>query len=254
MNGESASPPPVAKKAAPPRVSSRRGLDARERARLMLGVSVVVTLALYWIPYGAVLAYPLLLLSTLAHEMGHGLTAVFLGGNFQQFMMWSDGSGVATYQSRHHALGEALIAGGGLVGPAIAASILFFAARKASHARTVFLALAVLLGLLLILYVRNLFGFFFVGLLILTALLISRLAHQELAQLLLVFVAVQLALSVFSRGDYLFTEIAETGSGPMPSDVAQMANALLLPYWFWGALCGGFSVWVLWRGFKAFWR
>lgn len=239
---------------APASAPARRGLDARQRTRLMFGISVGLTLTLYWIPYGAVFAYPLLLLSTLAHEMGHGLTAVLVGGNFQQFMMWSDGSGVATYRSVHHALGEGLIAAGGLVGPAIAASILFFSARKANHARRVFLALGVVLAMLLMLYVRNLFGFLFVGVLILLALLISRLATDEMAQLLLVFVAVQLALSVFSRGDYLFTEIAETSSGAMPSDVAQMANALFLPYWFWGSLCGAFSVWVLWRGFRAFWR
>jgi hypothetical protein len=33
-----------------------------------------------------------------------------------------------------------------------------------------------------------------------------------------------------------------------------MADALFLPYWLWGLLCGGFSVWVLWRGIRAFLR
>jgi hypothetical protein len=31
----------------------------------------------------------------------------------------------------------------------------------------------------------------------------------------------------------------------MPSDVAQIAEAFLLPYWIWGGLCGLFSVSVL---------
>src|SRR4051794_35164874 len=50
-------------------------------ARKVLQVSTAVTLALYMIPYGRFLARPLLLLSTLAHELGHGLTALVLGGS-----------------------------------------------------------------------------------------------------------------------------------------------------------------------------
>ena len=58
-------------------------------------------------------------------------------------------------------------------------------------------------------------------------------------------VAVQLALSVFSRADYLFTRVAQTATGPMPSDVARIAEALWLPYWFWGVCCGLLSALVL---------
>jgi hypothetical protein len=74
------------------------------------------------------------------------------------------------------------------------------------------------------------------------------------SQLIVLFVGVQLALSVFSRSDYLFTSVAITATGNAPSDVARMADALFLPYWLWGLLCGGFSVWVLWRGIRAFLR
>jgi len=38
----------------------------------------------------------------------------------------------------------------------------------------------------------------------------------------------------------------------MPSDVAQMAENLFLPYWFWGAVCGLFAVAVLVLGLRAF--
>ena len=56
---------------------------------------------------------------------------------------------------------------------------------------------------------------------------------------------VQLSLSVFSRADYLFTREAVTATGTVPSDVSQIAEALILPYWFWGACCGALSVAVL---------
>ena len=79
-------------------------------------------------------------------------------------------------------------------------------------------------------------------------------ARRDTAQLVVLFVGIQLALSVFSRSDYLFTSVAITASGNGPSDVARMADALFLPYWVWGLVCGGFSVWVLWKGLQTFLR
>ena len=58
-------------------------------------------------------------------------------------------------------------------------------------------------------------------------------------------------MSVFSRGDYLFTPTADTAKGIMPSDVANIAEELLLPYWFWGAVCGIFSVVCLVVGIRS---
>jgi membrane-associated phospholipid phosphatase len=102
----------------------------------------------------------------------------------------------------------------------------------------------------MLLVVRNPFGWAFVGVLAAVLLLLGLRASAWASQLALLFLSVQLALSVFSRGDYLFTPTA----GSMPSDVANMASALFLPYWFWGALCGAFSVLVLAFGALMFLR
>lgn len=254
--GNSGPPEPGPRGPGPPNPgpAPRRTLGPRDRGRIMLGVSVAVTLVLYWIPYGHYFIYPLLLLSTLAHEMGHGLAAELVGGDFDRFLMWADGSGLASYSSSPSRIVQALVAAGGLIGPAVAAALLFRLARTATHARRIFYGIGAVLLILLLLYVRSLFGFFFVAGLVLLALVLGRFSSDEMAQLLLVFVAVQLALSVFSRADYLFTPVAETSGGNHPSDVAQIAQALWLPYWFWGAACGAFSLLVLWRGFKSFWR
>ena len=85
-------------------------------------------------------------------------------------------------------------------------------------------------------------------------LLVAWKTSPRFSQAALAFVAVQLALSVYSRGDYLFTDVAQTATGPQPSDVANMSEALFLPFWFWGALCGLFSVAVVGLGLWAFWR
>jgi hypothetical protein len=71
--------------------------------------------------------------------------------------------------------------------------------------------------------------------------------------MVVLFVGVQLALSVFSRSDYLFTSVARTAQGANPSDVEMMSQALFLPYWFWGLACGGVSVGILVWGLRIFW-
>jgi Peptidase M50B-like len=224
-------------------------------ARGVLILSAVVTLILYNVPFlGRILARPLVLLSTVAHEMGHGLTALLLGGRFQRFAMWANGSGLAEIDlTGFGRIRQGLTLAGGLVGPAVAAAICFFLGRTGQGARACLLGLGVLLFLVEILLVRNLFAFVFVGLLVAACFLSVRLTPDR-AQLAVIFVGVQLALSVFSRADYLFTRGAVNPSGAFPSDVMQMQRLLFLPYWFWGALCGAASVAVLVWGVALFWR
>ncbi len=168
--------------------------------------------------------------------------------------MWQDGSGVAQISSPANALGKALVAAGGLLGPAVAAAIGFALGRTARGARHTLFALAAILLVAEILVVRGFFGFFFVAFVAAGCALVAAKAAGEIVQLVLVFLAVQLALAVFSRSDYLFTPKAETCGGTMLSDVGQIAAALWLPYWLWGALCGAVSVLVLAFGLKVYWR
>ncbi|HEY8377556.1 MAG TPA: M50 family metallopeptidase [Nannocystis sp.] len=226
-------------------------VEATRRARGALVASAALTLALYLIPFGGFLIYPLLLLSTLAHELGHGLAAVLTGGSFEAFYLWPDGSGMAVHTGLDGPVLRAIIAAGGLVGPAVVAALCFVLARRP---RVAGVALALLgLGFIAadLLVVRNGFGFWYIA--AVGALLLA-LARTTVARTALVFFAVQLALSVFSRGDYLFKATAETSAGVMPSDSAQIAAALGGSYWLWGAVCGLFSVLVLILGLWLFTR
>lgn len=225
-----------------------------KRARMVLLGSVVLTLAVYIIPFGRIVGYPFLLLSTLVHEMGHGITAAAVGAHFHSFHMWPDGSGVANIGGVSGRVSQAAVAAGGLVGPAIAAAMLFTVGRNTTLARISLGILGALLIVAELLVVRGMFAWVFVAILAGACLAIARQRREWLAQLTVVFLAVQLACSVFSRSDYLFTPVAHTSRGPMPSDVAMMAQALVLPYWFWGGLCALFSVAVLWAGLRHFCR
>jgi hypothetical protein len=214
----------------------------------VLLLSIGITLILYLVPYGHYVGYPLLLISTLVHELGHGVAAMLVGGDFQQFHMYADGSGVAFWRGDVGRTARAFVAAGGLVGPPVAAAFGFMAARRSSTARAALGVGGALLVLALILVVRNAFGLLFVGVLAAVCLAIALRASDDVARLGLVFLSVQLALSSYSRSDYLFTRYAETAAGRSPSDVQHMAEALLLPYWFWGALCAAFSLLVVAAG------
>lgn len=209
-------------------------------------------MALYSIPQARVIAYPLVLLSTLAHELGHGLTALAVGGSFEKLQMWADGSGVAHWAGSGSRVQRALVAAGGLVGPAIASAVCLLLGAKPRGARACLAALGIAMIVVTAVFVRNPFGLAFVGGLGLLATAVAIRAPVGVAQGVLVFAAVQLALAVFSRADYLFTPVAITSAGEMPSDVAMIADALFLPYWFWGGLCALVSIAALVGGMTAF--
>lgn len=227
---------------------------SRRRARHALLWSTLATVALYFVPFGFWLAYPLTLWSTFLHELGHGLAALAVGGRFDQLAIYADASGVARYAGVDSGGAGAIVAAGGLVGPAIFAAIAFVVGRGTRTARVFLGVLAALLLVLTILFVRNGFGLGFALVVVVALGWVVLRKTPETAQLVLLFLAVQSALSVFSRGDYLFTETAITGAGALPSDTAQIAAALGGSYWMWGLACGSFSVLVVAGGIAWFWH
>ena len=215
------------------------------RARWFLLGSVLVTGTLYTVPYGWYVAYPLVLLSTYVHEIAHGVAATLVGGQFDFLVIHADGSGLASISANSSGFAVAFVAGAGLVGPAVGGAALLMLAARPTLARVGLGVCALLSAVALIWVVRGFFGWFFVGLLTAGCGAAARGASARFSQALVGFLGVQLALSVFSRAEYLFTEVASTGSGSHPSDVANMAEALWLPYWFWGGLCALLSVTAL---------
>ena len=223
---------------------SERQRSAR-RSAVVVASSVAATGVLYLVPALHVIAYPLLLLSTFVHEMGHGLAALLVGGEFHQFTMYADGSGVATMAIPMTAFSSAFSSFGGLVGPAVVGALLFVVG---AFRRLCGPALWVLCGLFVaaeVFYIRNSFGLVFVGGYALAFFLLARYGNDLVKQFAVVFLGAQLSLSVFSRADYLFMQWADTAEGRSPSDVQQIADALFLPYWFWGGLIALFSAAVV---------
>ncbi len=219
------------------------------RPAFALLLAALSTALLWALPFGQVLGRPLVWLSTLAHESGHGAAALLAGGEWTKLQLFWDGSGVATSRADEGA--RAFVAFGGLVGPALVAWASFVAGAFERSARVALGAAGVTSFGLLATVVEGPFAFGFVALLGTGLAAASVGLPGRAAQVLLLFLAVQLSLSVFSRADYLFAATATTGAGELPSDVATVAAQLGGPLALWGAAIGLVSVASLAAGLGA---
>lgn len=217
----------------------------RERGGLVWLVAAAAATVLLWqVPGGNYLLYPFTILATWFHEMAHGLAALMLGGGFTQLLVFPDGSGVAQYSGplMFGPIGRALTAAAGPLGPPIAGGILILTSR---NIRTASLGLKFLGAVLLIstvLWVRSLFGLIMIPLLGAVILAVSVKGSPQTQVFAVQFLGVQACVSTYRQFGYLFSYSA----GPLGiSDTAQMQQALLLPYWFWGALLAVSSLLIL---------
>ncbi len=211
------------------------------RSRHLLILSTAAVVLLWQLPYGRQLLYPLTLLATYAHEMGHGLTALLTGAEFDQMLLHADGSGVAVWRGNPGRLASAFIAAGGLAAPAFAGVVLLLVSSKPRFARNVLVALSVLLLVSMALWSRNVFGVAFLLAVAIALGIAAKMLPDAAAAFVLHLIAAMLCLSWFNNLGYLFSAQAIVNGVALPSDSAVIAQALWLPYWFWGGVVAVFS-------------
>jgi MFS family permease len=223
----------------------------RRQAAIVLLGSAAVTLAMFLIPspeHTWWLLAPFRWLHIYVHEFGHGIAALLAGGVFDRFEMYTY-SGVAYTATAGH-LAAAFVCAGGLCGPAVVGGVFLATGRNVRWARLALGAFGAFMALSLVLWTRTPFGWGFGAAVAALSLLIALRGKPALAQMVVVFLGVQLALSVYTGGGYLFTQYVEIQNGHRgPSDTQAMADALSMPFWFWGTVCAGFSAIVLLGGF-----
>lgn len=223
------------------------------RLRLALVTSASVSAVLYTLRgIGEILAWPFGILAALVHEMGHGVAGLLAGGTFERLQVWPNGAGVTEVEGLGR-FGIAVMAAGGLVGPAIAAAIGFFLARTPRGARGFLIVCGMALLLAEMLVVRGLFSLIFAGALAVLCLAFGFFGSPNVRQWAVVFLSVQLALNLLTEASYLFMDELSIPEGTFPSDTGLMAQALVLPYWFWGIACGVISLGVLAQGVRTYW-
>ncbi|WP_413199448.1 M50 family metallopeptidase [Nostoc piscinale] len=225
-----------------------------ERMGLTWLVAAAIATAVLWqVPGGDYILYPFTILATWFHEMGHGLMALILGGQFQKLEIFSNGSGVATYRiaTSLGPLGPGLVAAAGPMGPPIAGAALIMASRSFKAASLSLKVLGSFLLLSTLIWVRSWFGLLAVPLLGLIILGISLKAPRWMQGFAIQFLGVQACVSTYHQLNYLFSYSA--GSLGL-SDTAQMQRYLLLPYWFWGGLMAIASLIILIQSLRVAYR
>lgn len=227
-------------------------LERRTLARAFWA-AVGATLVLYLLPFGRMVLYPFSLLATWAHEMGHGLSALLVGGRFASLHLFPDLGGVAYTYRPEGVVAPVVIAAGGLLGPAVAGGLaVLFSARPRLARATLYLLAALLVGSALV-WVRNPFG---VGAVLALGAgfgVVARYGGDRVKLLLGQFTGIQLALGSLSSFDYMFTRDFVRGGQVQVSDTQAIAEQLLLPYWFWGGAIALLSLLILFGAFRLAW-
>ena len=214
-------------------------------SRKALFIAAIAVAVIWQLPYGKQMLYPFSLVATYAHEMGHGLAALLAGARFNLFYLHADGSGLAIWQGQPGRLGSALIAAGGLLGPSLLGAGLLMLSRSIRKPRALLYALSLAIVISVVLWTRNPFGIaFLLGFAALLALAAKYLSEAG-AAVTLNLVAVTLCLALFKDIDYMFTSSVVIDGSQHLSDTAQIAAALWLPYWLWGALIAALSLALL---------
>ncbi|WP_296719316.1 M50 family metallopeptidase [Erythrobacter sp.] len=215
---------------------TRPGSQAEQAGRLVLAGLVVVMLPA--LPFGNYLIYPFMILTTWFHEMGHGLTALLMGQEFRQLMIFASGSGVA--ESRLAADASvftfAAIAAGGPLAPCMAGALLILASAHPRLWRPVLWLVAGAIVLSTVIWVRSPVGYTMLPLVAALLGLAAWRASPGLARFTLQFLGVLAAMSMLRDFRYLFTEQAVIEGQFVLSDTGQIAAVLGMPHWFWAGV------------------
>jgi len=215
--------------------------------------AAIATVLLWQFSWGNYILYPFSILATWFHEMGHGLTAILLGGDFHKLLLFSDGSGLA-YNSVSFGgrLGRALVLMGGPLGPAVAGGIFILSGRRAKTAHWCLMALGCVMLLSVLLWIRTWFGAIAITLWGLLILFLAFETPKKIQAFMIQFMGMQAIVSTYHQKDYLFGGGAvNINGGNLVSDTGKLAEYLFLPHWFWAALIMVISASIFWFSLKS---
>ncbi len=197
----------------------------------------LITIILWNVPGGMLILYPFTILGTWFHEMGHGLTAEILGGNFIQLVLFADGSGYAqfSYDTLFLAnLGKAMVAAGGPLGPTIAGSLFIISSVNLRATKIILFLFAVLLIVSVVIWVRPIisFGFAISAIFAFVFGWISLYGKDGLKTITLQFIGIQAIASVYQSIGYLYSSGGVVDGRQFSSDTQIIAENIFLPVWF----------------------
>lgn len=203
------------------------GRTGRNRAPdAALWVAAGVSLGISLTPWAPVLLYPFRLFTTWAHECGHALAAVLVGGQVVAVTIAPDTSGLTHSLLPAGRLARGVVASAGYLGAAVVGCLLMAATRVERAASAVLGAVAALMLLSLGLWVRNLFGTVVVLAWAAALIALARGGVGPAPRFGLGLLAVQAALNSVYDIRVLFLVAGA-------SDAVTMSELFLAPAWFW---------------------
>jgi hypothetical protein len=170
---------------------------AVQREQSYIVAFAILTIIAWQTEIGTLVLMPFTLLATWFHEMAHGLAAAALGGEFEQLVIYANGSGFAEYSGNFWAIGQAIVSAAGLLGPSIAGCLMIIASRSRRATRLALLGLGVALLVSTAIWVRSIAGWIVLPLFAAAALYIALRGNAKWQRIAVEFLGVQGGVSVY---------------------------------------------------------
>jgi len=214
--------------------------------------AVALSVVLPRIPHGNKLLYPFALLGVWIHELGHAVMAKLLGGDVDRMELYKGLGGVVFHRSEGRLTG-ALVSAAGLLGPAFFGALIIVFSARTKTSRYVLPVISVAAVLSVVFFIRNGFGIWSMSLIAVVLVPIAFKAPDIVRVFVAQLIGIQFCLASWGTWDYLFTDKIIVAGRPVNSDTGSIADALLLPYWFWGGLIAALSALILAWAFYVAW-
>ena len=189
---------------------------------------------------------PIMFLSTWAHELGHGLGAVFTGGRFIELTVFPNFSGIAQ-TSTVNDFQRAMVILLGLLGPSLLGVLMIIFTRALNWYRVAIIVLAVLLALSQIWAADSFTRLALGGGTLVLGLIAWKVPDQAVLYVSHI-IAIALCLNALTGFGYFFIGNAEVSGSLYRSDTGVMSDILGGPHWLWGGLIAALSVVILVAG------
>jgi len=204
-------------------------------------IGFTLLLAAAWFLWDTVFVYPLKLLVTFFHEVGHALAAILTGGRVAGIALDPHGNGVCAIAGGS----PLLIAPAGYIGSMAAGCLLLLTAFRTRLDRFVTLALGLALLLVAALYVRTLFALAFCALMGGGFVFAGWKLKEGFNELILAFIGVTSCLEAL----FDIRTLVKLGASAK-TDAVVFSQMVPLPPVVWAGLWGLVSVAVLWSTLK----
>lgn len=217
----------------------------RGNALFLLVSAALVFMLLSRVPFGNFIQWPFVIITTFIHEMGHGLTAIAVGGSLDKVEIYYNGSGLA-FINTVRGWPYAASAAGGLMAPSIVGSIFIMVGRNTRDSAVTFLCLSLFILICCALWVRSSFGLIILVSIGLIFLALSRKSSHGFQQFLVQFMGVHMLVDTFTRTlGYLFTRSVDVAGEMRHSDSSIVAENLIGGHLLWASIISILSVGIL---------